>query len=197
MNINNINVNKYPVSQVFDPDSKVIFEIPKYQREYTWGSREWEALFDDLTENDDGYFLGSIICINSATDTINAPKFEVVDGQQRLTTLSLFLAALYTTLNSYKDLLDEDQQSDILQLKRKLVLKKTQSDIRVVPQVQGSNRDDFMGLLAKIGIIPKRPIEERREKARESMKAAWTDERREAMSERIKKIRSEKKWPNP
>jgi hypothetical protein len=29
------------------------------------------------------------------------------------------------------------------------------------------------------------------------MKAAWTDERREAMSERIKKIRSEKKWPNP
>ena len=78
----------------------VIFEIPKYQREYTWGSREWEALFDDLTENDDGYFLGSIICINSATDTINAPKFEVVDGQQRLTTLSLFLAALYTTLNS-------------------------------------------------------------------------------------------------
>ena len=47
MNINNINVNKYPVSQVFDPDSKVIFEIPKYQREYTWGTREWEALFDD------------------------------------------------------------------------------------------------------------------------------------------------------
>lgn len=158
MNINNINVNKYPVSQVFDPDSKVIFEIPKYQREYTWGTREWEALFDDLIENDDGYFLGSIICINSATDSINAPKFEVVDGQQRLTTLSLFLSALYTTLNSNKELLDEDQQADILQLKRKIVLKKTQSDIRVVPQVQGSNRDDYLGLLAKIGIIPKRPM---------------------------------------
>lgn len=61
MNINNINVNKYPVSQVFDPDSKVIFEIPKYQRKYTWGTREWEALFDYLIENDDGYFLGSIM----------------------------------------------------------------------------------------------------------------------------------------
>lgn len=158
MNINNINVNKYPVSQIFDPDSKVIFEIPKYQREYTWGSREWEALFDDLIENDDGYFLGSIICINTATDSINGPKFEVVDGQQRLTTLSLFLSALYTTLNSHKELLDEDQQSDILQLKRKIVLKKTQSDIRVVPQVQGNNRDDYLGLLAKIGIIPERPI---------------------------------------
>ncbi len=156
MNINNINVNKYPISQMFDPESKVVFEIPKYQREYTWGSREWEALFDDITENDDGYFLGSIICINSATDSINAPKFEVVDGQQRLTTLSLFLAALYTVLNDYKDELDEDQQSDILQLKRKLVLKKTQSDIRVVPQVQGSNRDDYLGLLSKIGIISKK-----------------------------------------
>ena len=158
MNINNINVNKYPVSQVFDPDSKIVFEIPKYQREYIWGTREWEALFDDLFENDDGYFLGSIICINSATDTINAPKFEVVDGQQRLTTLSLFIAALYTTLNSYKEDLDEEQQTDILQLKRKLVLKKTQEDIRVVPQVQGINRDDFMGLMAEIGIIPKRPM---------------------------------------
>ena len=158
MNINNINVNKYPISQVFDPDSKVIFEVPKYQREYTWGSREWEALFDDLIENDDGYFLGSIICINIATDSINGPKFEVVDGQQRLTTLSLFLSALYTALNDHKELLDEDQLSDILQLKRKIVLKKTSADIRVVPQVQGNNRDDYLGLLAKIGIIPKRPM---------------------------------------
>ncbi len=158
MNINNINVNKYPVSQMFDPDSKVVFEIPKYQREYAWGAREWEALFDDLAENEEGYFLGSIICINSATDNISAPKFEVVDGQQRLTTLSLFLAALYTTLNSHKNLLDEDQLSDVLQLKRKLALKKSQSDIRVVPQVHGNNRDDFMGLLAEIGIIPKRSM---------------------------------------
>lgn len=158
MNINNINVNKYPVSQVFDPDSKVVFEIPKYQREYTWGTREWESLYDDLIENDDGYFLGSIICINCATDSINAPKFEVVDGQQRLTTLSIFLSALYTTLNNNKKLLDEEQQTDILQLKRKIVLKKTQSDIRVVPQIQNNNRDDYLGLLAQIGIIPNRQM---------------------------------------
>ena len=118
MNINNINVNKYPISQVFDPDSKVIFEVPKYQREYTWGSREWEALFDDLIENDDGYFLGSIICITTATDSINGPKFEVVDGQQRLTTLSLFLSALYTALNDHKELLDEDQLIKVYPMSR-------------------------------------------------------------------------------
>lgn len=155
MNFNNINVSKSQVSQVLDHQTKEVFEIPKYQREYTWGTREWEALFDDLNENDDGYFLGSIIYINSSTDGINAPKFEIVDGQQRLITLSLFLAALYTTLNSYKESLDADQQLDILQLKRKLALN---NNIRVIPQIQGNNRDDFMGLLAEIGIIPNRPM---------------------------------------
>lgn len=157
ININNINVNKYPISQMFDPDSKTVFEVPKYQREYVWGTREWSALYDDLFENDEGYFLGSIICINSTTNSLS-PKFEVVDGQQRLTTTSLFLAALYDILNSHKNELDEDQQSDLLQLRRKLFLKKTTQDLRVVPQVQGSNLDDYMGLMAKIGLIPQRAM---------------------------------------
>ncbi len=112
MNINSINVNKYPVSQLLDPDSLVIYEVPKYQREYTWGAKEWETLFDDLMENDNGYFLGSIICINSSTDSINAPKFEVVDGQQRLTTISLLLAALYTALHNARESLDEAYDTD-------------------------------------------------------------------------------------
>ena len=158
MNINNITVNKYALSQLLNPDTKFIFEIPKYQREYTWGLKQWEALFDDLTENEQGYFLGSIICINSTTDPILAPKFEVVDGQQRLTTFSLFLAALYDVLKTYKDNLDEDQQSDLNQFKKKLVLKNTTDGIRIVPQIQNNNRGDYLGLLSKLGIIPKRDI---------------------------------------
>lgn len=157
MNINSINVNKYPISQMFDPDSRTVFEIPKYQREYVWGTREWAALYDDLFENGEGYFLGSIICINSTTNTLS-PKFEVVDGQQRLTTTSLFLAALYDILNAHKEELDEDQQADLLQLRRKLVLKKTTQDLRVIPQIQGNNLEDYMGLMAKIGIIPQRAM---------------------------------------
>lgn len=156
MNINSIDVSKLSVSQVFDPESKAIFEIPKYQREYTWGTREWEALFDDLYDNDEGYFLGSIICINTHATPIKQ-RFEVTDGQQRLTTLSLFLVALWQTLNENRDLLTEDQQGDILPLKRKVVLKNTQSEIRVVPQVQGSNRDDYLGLLSELKIIAKHP----------------------------------------
>ena len=153
MNINSINVNKYPISQILDPESKTVYEIPKYQREYIWGAKQWEELFNDLMENGSGYFLGSIICINTTQDTLNNPKFEVVDGQQRLTTLSLLLAALYVTLDANRDKLDEEQQSDILQLKRKLVLKRAQSDIRIVPQVQHKNLEDYLALLAEKKII--------------------------------------------
>ena len=52
MNISNISVNRHPVSTLLNPENNLVYEIPKYQREYTWGSREWEALFDDLVENE-------------------------------------------------------------------------------------------------------------------------------------------------
>ena len=154
MNIKNINVNKYPISQMLDPESKIVFEVPRYQREYVWGAKQWEQLFDDLTENNNGYFLGSIICINTTIDSINAPKFEVVDGQQRLTTLSVFMVALYSELFARYNDLDEDQQADVLQIKRRLVLKKTEAGIRIIPQIQNNNLDDYLGLLAENKLIP-------------------------------------------
>ena len=88
-------VNNYPVSQLFDIEAGVVYAIPRYQREYTWKMDQWESLFDDIEENDPGYFLGSIICINQTSDTLAVQRLEVVDGQQRLTTLSLLFAALY------------------------------------------------------------------------------------------------------
>lgn len=152
------NVNKYPISQLIDPESSWIYEIPKYQREYTWSSSQWEALFDDLAENELGYFLGSIICINTTSDPINAPKQEVVDGQQRLTTLSILLATLYSALDAHVESLDDDQRSDLLQLKRKIVLKKTNDRIRVIPQTQNNNLNDYKGLLSQLKIITKHPV---------------------------------------
>lgn len=68
--------------------------IPPYQREYSWKEEQWENLFNDINENLSGYFLGSIICISSENN-----RLDVIDGQQRLTTLSLLLLALYDELN--------------------------------------------------------------------------------------------------
>lgn len=151
-------VNQYPISQLFDADGKMVFEIPKYQREYTWGSYQWENLFDDLLDNQPGYFLGTIICIDTSIDSINSPKREVVDGQQRLTTLSLLLCALYASISQHREKLSNDQQDDFSLLKRKLVLKNTASSIRVIPQTQNHNLEDYKGVLSEQKIISSSPM---------------------------------------
>lgn len=79
------------------------FEIPGYQRPYAWTTEQAGELFDDLVSamqdaRQDArakgatsqYFLGSIVLIKNDRD----PKAEVVDGQQRLTTLTILFAAL-------------------------------------------------------------------------------------------------------
>ncbi len=146
-------VVNYPVSQLFDIEAAVVYNIPRYQREYTWGKNQWESLFDDVLENNPGYFLGSIICINQSTDTFSVQKLELVDGQQRLTTLSLLFASVYHTLNSHKTDLDDDQRVELTNLKRKLVLKKGDDQIRLIPQIQNNNNADYRAVLAGIKII--------------------------------------------
>jgi len=146
-------VNNYPVSQLFDIEAGVVYAIPRYQREYTWSKSQWETLFDDVQENNPGYFLGSIICINQTTDTLAVQRLEVVDGQQRLTTLSLLFAALYQSLKLHEKDLDDDQRVELINLKRKLVLKKGDDQLRVIPQIQNNNQDDYRAVLSDVGVI--------------------------------------------
>lgn len=142
-----------PISELFDIDSKIVYFVPKYQREYTWSKTHWEALFDDLQENEPGYFLGSLICINQSNDALSIQELEVVDGQQRLTTLSLLFAAIYKVLKDHEDELDEDQSVDLANLKRKLILKKFDDQVRVIPQIQNNNQNDYRAVLSDVGVI--------------------------------------------
>ena len=73
------NVNKYPIDEILKKDASFHYVIPKYQREYTWSYKEWDALYDDITENLEGYFIGSIICINTGVHCHPklSPKFTV------------------------------------------------------------------------------------------------------------------------
>lgn len=126
-----------------------IYDIPRYQREYTWNQRDWANLYDDITQNDAGYFLGSFIVVNgtvnSKMDTIH---YEVIDGQQRLTTLSLLLAALYTRIMEHKDSIDDDMMlDDVRPLRNRLILKSDKSMTRVIPQVQNHNLEDYRWIL--------------------------------------------------
>jgi hypothetical protein len=146
-------VNNYPVSQLFDIEAAVVYAIPRYQREYTWGKSQWESLFDDVLENDPGYFLGSIICINQSVDVLAVQRLELVDGQQRLTTLSLLFAAVYDALKGHEAELYDEQRVELINLKRKLVLKKGDDQIRLIPQIQNNNQADYRAVLAGVGII--------------------------------------------
>ena len=146
-------VNNYPVSQLFDIEAPVAYAVPRYQREFTWGKWQLESLFDDILEHDPGYFLGSIICINQSSDTLTLQKLELVDGQQRLTTLSLLFATVYHALKSREDKLDDEQKFELINLKRKLVLRRGDDQLRVIPQIQNNNHSDYCAVLAEIGVI--------------------------------------------
>ena len=134
-------VNKYHIYEILSPDGNFYYTIPKYQREYTWSYREWEALYNDISENNDEYFIGSIICIPLG-DAIN-PYLEVIDGQQRLTTISLFLTAIYTRLKKYRDYLSEDDQDVLPSLRKTLKSRNSPNEMKLVPQVQNYNKDDY------------------------------------------------------
>lgn len=143
-------VNKYHIYEIFSSDGNFYYTIPKYQREYTWSYREWEALYDDISENNDEYFIGSIICIPLG-DTIN-PYLEVIDGQQRLTTISIFLTAIYTRLKDHVDYLSEDDGDVLPSLRKSLKSKNSPNEMKLVPQVQNFNKDDYDYLLNEVGL---------------------------------------------
>ena len=147
------NVNIYPIDEILKKDASFYYVIPKYQREYTWSYKEWDALYDDITENLEGYFIGSIICIN--TGDSNYPRLEVIDGQQRLTTLCLFLLAIYHHLNKYKEEMDEDDLFEISWIRKTLQNgKNTSNKLILLPQIQNYNQDDFSYVMYDNGILP-------------------------------------------
>lgn len=144
----------YKVSQIFSNEKTIIYKIPKYQREYTWGQKEWGLLFNDIIENDYGYFLGSIICVDKSVSAMGDVELEVIDGQQRITSLSILLISLYEKLNAFKEMLDEDQVTDLNNIKRELVIREDGVNIaRLTPQIQNDNRNDYFSLLCEKGLL--------------------------------------------
>lgn len=89
-----IQASEKPILKVLCDD--YVLRVPVYQRPYAWESEHVEKLVDDLLYalgggDDELYFLGSVVLIRSAGDD---PLCDVVDGQQRLTTLTMILCVL-------------------------------------------------------------------------------------------------------
>mgnify|MGYP005827868079 CR=1 FL=1 len=146
------NTDNKPLSELFSGDNNVTYYIPKYQREYVWSKWNWEALFDDILESEGGHFLGSIICINTETDSHKPANLELVDGQQRMTTISLLYLAIYKFLqNTLVPTEDEEKELDnklkLFSLRNRIIIKDKKKP-RLSPSYSNHNFEDYSWIFA-------------------------------------------------
>jgi len=132
-----------------------MYKVPPYQREYSWGKEQWDNFFVDIVENEKGYFIGSMITIKGEEDNKNL--FEVIDGQQRTTTLSILLLAIYDTIkqlhknNPEKKLLDTEENeyySDLFRELKNMLIKNKK--LKLTLSIQNNNYQDYEYLIFKM-----------------------------------------------
>ena len=132
-----------------------LFRIPEYQRAYSWTSRERKDLFGDIEKvhdkgQDVGHFMAAVVCLRRDKQTLGTDEFhvlEVVDGQQRLTTLIILL-------NTIKQALDRRDKGE-RKLARELseLLVKVEGDELLLLQTNHDSSRYFATFLRK-GTFP-------------------------------------------
>ena len=103
-----IEVNKSSIKELLMTGAKEKFLIPEYQRPYAWTDDQVLTLFDDLVEytnnqNESSYFLGCIVSFSNENK-----EQEIIDGQQRITTLFLLLRAIHRKLQKMSNSKEKD-----------------------------------------------------------------------------------------
>jgi uncharacterized protein with ParB-like and HNH nuclease domain len=154
------------------------YHIPRFQREYVWGKYNWSKLLEDIYENEPGHYMGSIICVHESSEYAPGQEliYEVVDGQQRLTTLSILLAAIYSKFTNEAVRLNPGiKEEDDYIIKRNSIrqrlIKKIEGTgnklpwgifknggliycLRVQPSTQENNLDDYKYILSEVSVLP-------------------------------------------
>jgi len=124
-----MDVFSYTISKVFSAGGNIHYVLPHFQREYRWEKKNWDTLLEDafqiyesIEENDAAipeHFLGALVVLPDGNIGLDVAVHKLVDGQQRLTTISLLLCAFgklvapshprfSTAINSYLFNLQED-----------------------------------------------------------------------------------------
>lgn len=97
---------KKSVLGLFD-GSRIQYSIPLYQRAYAWNEENWKVFLEDVEEaskSENPYFYGNILLETVETDR----KYDIIDGQQRITTLILFFYSIYKVKLTKFNITDED-----------------------------------------------------------------------------------------
>ena len=153
-------VKTLTISDLFDDENKCKYIIPIYQRNYAWGDDEISSLLQDIKnaceknkEQDKNYYIGSLVvyCRDNG-------DFEVIDGQQRLTTLTLIMHHLDKLVfrNVSFEHRDESEQalSNLNSEKLPSNFSQALKTIKKVIDEWGDNKDEIVKfLLDKVEII--------------------------------------------
>jgi uncharacterized protein with ParB-like and HNH nuclease domain len=158
-----LNVDQKTIMLLFS-DKKSDFLIPDYQRPYAWEESQCQTLWDDIFtfafpdnnyqkfEKNEEYFLGSIVTFENENN-----KKEVIDGQQRLTTLMLLLRAFYAKFGNMQDDNSKNTRDRIAQClwKTDEFGKADLNVLKIDSEVATDNdKDEFLDIL-KTGVISK------------------------------------------
>lgn len=147
-------ITEVDLLNLFTENENVRYVIPKYQRHYIWKKENWEDFYSDLTQNE-RHFLGSIILINKERNSRN-PNLQIIDGQQRITTLSLLYAAIFERLNNInKESIPEKEKKfyDYYLVNLEKVLKIDKSEkLRLELSLTKQNNDDYCEIMNLIGL---------------------------------------------
>src|SRR5882724_2018694 len=128
-----------------------LFRIPEYQRAYSWTSHQRQDLFGDIRRMhskgpEEGHFMAAVVCLRRSKQTLGTDEFhvvEVVDGQQRLTTLIILLNCIKLELNK------EDKAEEKLARELGELLVKTEGDELLLLQTNHDSSQHFATFLRK------------------------------------------------
>ncbi|GAA7267825.1 DUF262 and DUF1524 domain-containing protein [Helicobacter pylori] len=136
------------------------FVIPVYQRLYSWGKEHCKQLWDDIIKtggNDqiEGHFIGSIVFVHDGTYSTIHNELLIIDGQQRLTTITLLFIALRDHLSDKDEFLEKFSCQKIQN--RYLINRDEKGDKRFRLILSESDRDTLLSLIDRNKRKPSEP----------------------------------------
>ncbi len=155
------------------------YRIPRFQRDYTWTQDDWEELWQDVqgtlqTDGETAHYLGYLV-LQSADDK----TFDVIDGQQRLTTITILLLAILKNLQRLIDAGNDaaSNQRRLDQMRQTYIgyLDPVTLVARPKLTLNRNNNYYFQTYLAPLGRLPQRGLRASEHALRKAF--AWFDQR--------------------
>ncbi|EAH8055974.1 DUF262 domain-containing protein, partial [Campylobacter jejuni] len=129
-----LNTETLTLNDLFSKDRT--YSVPKYQRNYSWDEDQWEDLWsdiEDLEKSNYPHFMGSIVL----QETKDVKNIDIIDGQQRLSTLSIFIAAVIVYIDDLvkkdKDKINNEKRKEIFN--KKYLGYESSTTLKIVPKL--------------------------------------------------------------